>query len=334
MKEVLYYDRRNDLEKSVQCRLCPRNCIIKQNLTGFCKVRKNIDGKLYSLVYGRLSSAAVDPIEKKPFFHFFPESNAFSVGTVGCNLKCLYCQNWEISQADVDCEKLYRMSPGQIVEKAEENNCKIIAYTYNDPIIFYEYVLDTAKIAKERGIKNVAVTNGFISEEPLKKMMDHIDAFNIDLKGFSDDFYKGITTAWLEPVLKTLKSLKGRSWLEITNLLIPGKNDDPSDIRKMCRWIRENLGRDVPLHFSRFYPMHKLEAEPTSEEGLINARKIAMNSGLRYVYIGNISSEEGENTFCHGCGKKLIERDGFLVTSNNAAGGKCECGERIPGFFS
>ena len=332
MKEALYWKKKEN--STVQCFLCPRQCIIKEGNVGFCRVRKNIKGKLQSLIYGKVSSAVVDPIEKKPLFHFLPGSKAYSIGTVGCNLRCLHCQNWEISQADINCGFLREMSPEEIVDAAIKENCRSISYTYNDPIIFYEYALDTAKLAKKKGLKNTIVSNGFINREPLKEWIKYIDAANIDLKGFTDKFYKEITTAWLEPVLETLKFLKDKIWLEVTNLIIPGQNDNMDDIKKMCEWIKNNLGTDVPLHFSRFWPYYKMQdVPPTREETLTKARDIALRTGLNYVYIGNISIENTENTFCPKCKKLLIERKGFTVTNNNMENSKCSCGEKIAGVW-
>lgn len=327
MKEALYYKE----GKNVQCVLCPRNCVISEDSLGFCRVRKNIKGKLYSLVYGKVSSAVIDPIEKKPLFHFLPDSSVFSVGTVGCNLRCLHCQNWEISQVDEKCGKLFDMSPEEIVNEAKRNNCAGIAYTYNDPIIFYEFALDTAKLAKKKDLKNILVTNGFINKEPMKEWLNVMDAANIDLKGFTSKFYKEITTAWLDPVLDTLKLVNGKLWLEITNLIIPGKNDKLSDIRKMCKWIKDNLGENVPLHFSRFYSQYKLEADTTPEKTLEKARDIAIKEGLKYIYIGNTSLEE--NTYCPKCNEVVIERQRFSVIRNNLVKGKCGCGEKIDGVW-
>ncbi|MFC1690995.1 AmmeMemoRadiSam system radical SAM enzyme, partial [Nanoarchaeota archaeon] len=266
--------------KLVKCELCPKFCIIKDDEKGFCKVRKNINGELFALVYGKLISMAVDPMEKKPLFHFMPGTPILSISTVGCNLGCLHCQNWEIARGDPE-EDPFRnvktVTPEEIVDQAKIAGCKSIAYTYVEPTIFYEYIYDTAKLAKKAGIKNVMVTNGFINPEPLKKLYPYIDAANIDLKGFTKEFYRQICAADLEPVLNTIKTLKelGTTHMEITNLLIPTKNDDPEKIKEMCEWIKDNVGTDVPLHFSKFSPMYKLsDLPPTPEETIHKARDI------------------------------------------------------------
>src|SRR3989338_1465635 len=331
MKEAMYYEKR---EKGiVQCHLCPWNCVIADGKSGVCKVRENQKGKLYSLVYAKPCSIAIDPIEKKPLFHFLPGHSSFSIGTVGCNLHCKFCQNWTTSQAAHGSFAVHDLPPEKAVEEALANGCKSIAYTYNEPVIFYEYVLETARLAKKSGLKNVLVSNGFINEEPLKKLSKYIDAANIDLKAFDDSFYRKITTAWLEPVLNSLKlSVKNNIWLEITNLIIPGLNGNPKKIKEMCLWIKNNLGKDVPLHFSRFFPQYKLQNTGlTQPETLVKAREIAENAGLNYVYIGNMLTEDGENTFCPKCKELLIKRQGFDVLQNKIRQNKCSCGYKIAG---
>ena len=333
MKEALYYKKKG--KGIVQCHLCPWNCVIADGKRGVCKVRENQKGKLYSLVYAKPCSIAVDPIEKKPLFHFMPGHSSYSIGTVGCNLHCKFCQNWTTSQASPESFMVYETPPEKVVEEALANGCKSIAYTYNEPIIFYEYVWDTAKLARKAGLKNVLVSNGFINEEPLKKLSKYIDAANIDLKAFDDGFYRKITTAWLEPVLESLKLLvKNNVWLEITNLIIPGLNDDPKKIEEMCIWIKNSLGKDVPLHFSRFFPQYNLQnTAPTPAETLIKARDIAKKAGLNYVYAGNIAIEGGSNTYCPKCNKLLVERGGFEVYKNNIKNGKCSCAHKIAGVW-
>ena len=334
MHEAKYYIKKN--ENLVQCNLCPRNCVIKNNEAGNCRVRKNIDGKLYSLVYGRAVSVAVDPIEKKPLFHFLPSSKILSWGTVGCNLHCKQCQNWTTSQAKPGECPDEKLMPQDLVKAATENNCKSIAATYNEPTVFYEYMLDTFKLAKKNKIKAAAVTNGFINEKPLRVLLPYLDAVNVDLKSFNDNFYKEITSASLEPVLKTLKIIsKSKTWLEITNLIIPTLNDDLKEIKKMAEWIKENLGTHVPLHFSAFYPCYKLDdLQPTPESILIKAMDTAKKAGLKYVYIGNVQTKDGETTFCPKCKKSLIKREGFSVTENNIKNNKCEyCKEKVDGVF-
>jgi pyruvate formate lyase activating enzyme len=310
----------------VQCGLCPHYCVIKENYLGFCKVRKNIDGKLISLVYGKIIALNVDPIEKKPLYHFFPGEKVFSFGTVGCNLKCNFCQNWEISQVDnVEGETF---SPNDLVNLTISKNCKIIAATYNEPTIFFEFMLDVFKLAKKKNLKTVVVSNGFINEKPLKELIPYVDAFNIDLKSFNNDFYKKFTKSNLNSVLETLKIIKqSGKWLEITNLIIPSENDSEEEIKKMCLWVKENL--NVPLHFSAFYPMYKLNDIPqTSKEILFKCKKIAEKIGLKYIYLGNIN--EDQITYCD-CGNELIVRKNYFITKKEK---KCNiCHKKTDGIM-
>jgi len=255
-KKALYWKKENG---KIRCNLCPQNCLISEEKVGFCGVRKNIKGKLISLVYAKPCSINLDPIEKKPLYHFLPGETALSIGTLGCNLKCVFCQNWEISRANPEEYNLETKTPKEIIELVKESKAKIIAYTYTEPTIFYEYMLDIAKLARKEGIKNVIVSNGFIQEKPLKELIKFIDAANIDLKAFDDNFYKKNCLGRLGPILRTLKILKESGvWIEITNLIIPGKNDDMKKIEEMCKWIKNELGEDIPIHFSRFFPMYKL----------------------------------------------------------------------------
>ncbi|MDD5087071.1 MAG: AmmeMemoRadiSam system radical SAM enzyme [Candidatus Nanoarchaeia archaeon] len=334
MREASYYKKLDN--DNVQCELCPRNCIIKKGNYGFCSARKNIDGKLYSIVYARPCAMHIDPIEKKPFYHFMPGENTLSIGTAGCNLECKHCQNWSMSMAKPEDFFVKEISPEQVVENAIDNDCKIISYTYNEPTVFYEYMIDCAKLARKKGLKNIIVSNGFINPGPLKELCKHINGANIDLKSFDNAFYKKITNSWIEPVLESLKILKENNvWLEITNLIIPKLNDDLEKIKEMCIWIKENFGDDVPLHFTAFYPCYKLLGyPPTKPDILIKARNIALDTGIKYVYIGNIPSEDGNNTYCPKCGKLLIDRSGFGVTTNNIKKSKCDCGEKIDGIFN
>lgn len=333
MKKALFWEKRKG--KTVQCTLCPKMCIIKEGARGDCKVRENKGGELYSLVYGKPCAVSVDPIEKKPLFHFLPGSRAFSIGTAGCNLHCKFCQNWSTSQANPEDVLSEEISPEKIVEMALDNNCKSIAYTYNEPVIYYEYVLETAKLARKRGLKNVVVCSGFINQEPLKDWCRYIDAANIDLKFFDDKLYRKVTTGWLEPVLDALKILqKNKVWLEITNLIIPGLNDSPEKIKDMCSWINKNLGSEVPLHFSAFYPCYKMkDIPPTHPETVLKARSIALDEGIRYVYSGNIVSEKEENTYCPDCKRLLVERKGFCVIQTEIKKDKCRCGKSIQGIW-
>jgi len=331
MKEAMFYEKKG---QGLQCHICPHNCVIAEGKRGFCGVRENRDGKLYLLVYGKPVSVCIDPVEKKPLFHFLPGSKVYSIGTVGCNLRCQHCQNWQISQErDIIGEDL---SPEKVVENALDEGCSGIAYTYNEPTIFYEYVYDTARLARKKGLKNIMVTNGYINQEPLKKLYKYIDAANVDLKGFTERFYKDIPSSSLAPVLETLKTIKGMEncWLEITTLIIPTLNDDIKTIKEMCIWTKENLGDKTPLHFSRFFPFYKLEhLPPTPPETLIKARDIALKTGLKFVYVGNILLEESENTCCQKCKRLLIERKGFSITKNKVKDGRCSCGEIIPGIW-
>lgn len=296
----------------------------------------NKGGVLYSLVYGKPCAVAVDPIEKKPFFHFLPATTAFSIATAGCVLGCKFCQNWQISQAKPEETDNYNLPPDEVVRQAMFYNCRTIAYTYTEPTVFYEYMYDTAQIAKKFNIKNTMHTCGYINEKPLRKLSKYMDAAAVDLKAFTEDFYSRICGGRLKPVLNSLVVLKDEGvWLEITNLVIPTLNDDMKKIKEMCQWIIKNLGPDVPLHFSRFFPHYKLkELPPTPLETLRDARNAAMGTGLKYVYIGNIRSE-AENTCCPECKKLLIERIGYFVKQNNISKGKCRfCGTNIAGIWS
>lgn len=333
LHEALFYKTLKN--GTVNCRLCPRLCAIQNQARGNCCVRKNIDGRLYSLVYGKPCSLSLDPIEKKPFYHFMPGQKTFSIATAGCNLHCMFCQNYTISQAWPEDIPFIEASPEKIIKEAQKLQSRIISYTYTEPTIFYEYMHDIAQSAKKEKMKNAIVSNGFINKEPLKKILPLIDAANIDLKGDAD-FYKKITGAWIEPILESLKMYKRKKvWLEITNLIIPNLNDSANQIRWLASWIRENLGKDVPLHFSAFYPTYKLrELPPTSLETLKKARLIAMSCGLNYVYTGNISFDEGSTTFCPKCRKAVIKRHGFEIWEINLKNGKCKfCGGKIAGVW-
>jgi pyruvate formate lyase activating enzyme len=300
-----------------------------------CRARMNKDGKLYSLVYGKPCAVHIDPIEKKPFFHFLPGTTAFSIATAGCVLSCKFCQNWQISQAKPEDTDTYDLLPDKVVSNAISYKCKSVTYTYTEPTVFYEYMYDTAIIAKKNGIKNTMHSCGYINEKPLRKLSKYMDAADIDLKGFTEDFYSRICNGSLKPVLNSLVVLKEEKvWLEMTNLIIPTLNDDMKTIKEMCRWVVNNLGTDVPIHFSRFFPHYKLtNLPPTPLETLLDARKVAMDSGLKFAYIGNIR-HEGESTFCPKCKKMLIERIGYIVKQNNVSNGKCKfCSTAIAGIW-
>jgi len=327
MHPAKHWQKKDD---KVQCTLCPQNCVISERKKGFCKARKNVDGKLVSLVYGRPVATNIDPIEKKPLYHFLPGSISFSIGTAGCNFACEHCQNYDISCADAEEVRAVELSPEDVVKIAVDKKCQSISYTYNEPTIFFEYVVECAKLAKKAGIKNILVTNGYINPEPAKEFCRYIDAANVDLKAFDEDFYSGIAKAKLAPVLDTLKIYKKCMWLEVTNLIIDGKNDDMGKIEEMCRWLRDNLGKDVPLHFSRAFPMHNMmDIIPTPENTLLDARKVA-HKYLDYVYIGNADLES--NTYCPKCGGLLISRKYFSIISD-LKGNKCGCGREISGIF-
>lgn len=323
-------------KKVVQCHICPRNCIIAPGKRGFCGARENRAGKLYLITYGKLVAVHIDPMEKKPLFHFLPSTGAFSIATAGCNLRCAFCQNWEISQAKPEEVQYDYIEPQELIKKVKASGTQTIAYTYTEPTVFYEYMLDCARLAKKEGIKNVMHSAGFVNEEPVRQLAKYLDAANIDLKGFSDDYYIKMCQGRLEPVLRTLKVLREEGvHIEITTLIVPGYNDDFNTIRKMCAWIKENLGPDTPLHFSRFFPMYKLLfVNPTPVETLNKARQIALECGLKYVYIGNLAGNPAENTYCPKCKKLLIERKGQFVVENNIEDGKCKyCGEKIEGIW-
>jgi len=333
MKEAMFYDKLG--KKLVHCNLCPNNCTITPDNYGNCKARKNVDGKLYSMVYGEPISVAVDPIEKKPLFHFLPGTDAYSIGTTGCNLHCKFCQNWQISQAYPEDRPGLSLPPKEVIENALIQKCKTIAYTYTEPTIFYEYVYDTAKLARKKKLKNILVTNGFINKEPAEKLFENIDAANLDLKGFTEEYYQKFCSAKLKPVLETLKLLhKMNVWIEITNLMIPGLNDDMQKVKEMCEWIKKNLGTNYPLHFSRFFPQYKMmDVQPTPYETLKKAHEVAKKVGLKYVYVGNVPEDEYNHTYCK-CGDVVIKRKYFEITENNLKNGKCaKCKAKIDGVW-
>jgi pyruvate formate lyase activating enzyme len=322
---------------TVQCVLCPRRCVLNPGQRGLCTVRINKEGVLYTLGYANPVAVNVDPIEKKPFFHVMPGEKAFSIAVAGCNMRCLFCQNWQVSQARPDEVASYDMPPEKVVDLAKKNNCKFVVYTYTEPTVFYEYMLDTAKLAKEKGVWNGMHTCGYINEAPLEELLKYMDAVNIDIKGFNEDFYRRMGAfAELKPVLETAKTVKKAGvWLEITNLVIPGQNDSPDEIRRMCVWIKESLGDDVPVHFSRFMPAFELKnLPPTPSEKLEEACAIAKDVGLKYVYIGNMPGHPRESTYCPKCGKQIIQRLGYYILDNKVKDGKCAfCGYEIAGIW-
>jgi pyruvate formate lyase activating enzyme len=321
----------------ILCTLCPRYCKIGEGQAGFCYIRQNHNGKLVTTGYGHPTGFAIDPVEKKPLNHFYPGTSILSFGTAGCNLGCKFCQNWSISKAKLDELNSLSVSPEHVVEIAKRNDVPSIAYTYNDPTIFAEYVIDISRIAREEGIKSVMVTAGYIDKNARKDIYKYIDAANVDLKGFTERFYDKITYSHLDNVLDTLHWLKHETgiWLEITTLLIPGENDSDEEIKNECSWILENLGDSVPLHFTAFHPDFRMKDKSgTPPSALINARNIALQAGIKFCYIGNIHNIDGQTTFCPNCKEKLIRRDWHSVLTNKMEENKCpRCRTEIPGMF-
>ena len=321
----------------IQCDVCPRFCQLRDNQRGLCFVRKREGDQIVLTTYGRSSGFAIDPIEKKPLNHFYPGSSVLSFGTAGCNLSCKFCQNWDISKSrEMDTLASFA-TPEMLADACVKQGCKSIAYTYNDPIIFLEYAVDTAKACAAAGVKNVAVTAGYMSPEARAEFFSVMDAANIDLKAFTEEFYRTLTKSALAPVLDTLRYVKHETdvWLEITTLLIPGENDSDDELNRQCAWIVENLGPDVPLHFSAFHPDFKMQEVPrTPPATLRRARDIARRHGIRYVYTGNVHDRDGDTTVCPGCGAALIVRDWYDVLEYNLPGGACGgCGYEIAGHF-
>jgi pyruvate formate lyase activating enzyme len=331
-----YWHRLDD--GRIQCDLCPRYCRLHEGQRGLCFVRARDADRLILTTYGRSSGFCVDPIEKKPLNHFLPGTPVLSFGTAGCNLTCKFCQNWDISKARAFDRLTEQASPEAIARAAERQGCRSVAYTYNDPVIFLEYAIDVAQACRARGISNVAVSAGYICDEPRVELFRHMDAANIDLKGFTENFYKRLCTGALQPVLDTLVYIRHHTdvWLEITTLLIPGHNDSAGEIEQLSAWVREHLGPDVPLHFSAFHPDWKMMDTPrTPARTLIEARAVAMAAGLRYVYTGNISDEASQSTYCHDCGASLIGRDWYDITGwSLTADGRCRvCNTACAGVF-
>jgi len=324
-------------EGKVRCYLCNHHCIISPSKRGICGVRENQEGKLYTLVFGRAISLNVDPIEKKPIFHLYPGSTSFSIATVGCNFRCLQCQNHEISQMPADQGRIdgSTVAPSKIVSLAKEHRCQSISYTYTEPTIYFEYAYETAALASKDGIKNIFVTNGYMTEEALKTIQPYLDAANVDLKSFQEKFYKEICGSRLKPVLENLKLMREMGiWVEITTLVIPTLNDSDKEFEEIAQFI-VSLGPEVPWHISAFYPTYKMLNLPRTPASLLQrAREIGIKAGLRYVYCGNIPGEEGEDTFCPQCGRKVIERVGFRVVKNDVVKGEClHCHTKIDGIW-
>ena len=319
--------------KLVRCNLCPRRCYIKDGSRGFCGVRENRNGTLYALTFGKLTAMNADPIEKKPFFNFWPGSLAFSISSTGCSFACPWCQNWSIAHARPEETLMEEVEPEKVVKLAKNYGCKSIAYTYNEPIIWFEYIVETAKIAKKEGLFNLLVTNGYVTEEAIEEYSPYIDAANVDVKAFNPNFYQKYCKARMEDVLNATEKMVKKGWhVEVTYLIIPTLNDNFDEIRQMVRWVRDKLGPDTPIHFSRFYPMYKMTHLPiTPIDRIVKAREIALQEGLHYVYAGNVPGHEGENTYCPKCGFLLVKRIGFDVVGWKLTEKMTcpKCGEKI-----
>ena len=323
--------------KGVRCQICPNGCTLKEGEESVCRARTVFKGKLFSIGYGNPCSVHIDPIEKKPLFHYLPASRSYSIAVAGCTLSCLNCQNWEISQKSPKETENIELMPGKVVEEAVSNGCKSVAFTYSEPTAFYEYMYDTARLAKAKGIKNLLISNGYINEKPLRDLSKVIDAANINLKSFSQEIYSTLNGGSLKPILNTLRILKEEGvWLEITNLVIPNWTDNVAMIKEMCEWLVKNGFQDNPLHFSRFFPLYKLTSLPYTPLSILDkAREIATKAGMHYVYIGNVPETTAQNTFCYKCKKIVVERKGFTILSNNLKGSSCKfCGEHVPGVWS
>ena len=321
----------------VQCMVCPNKCFMEPGDRSVCRSKVNIGGVLYSLTYGNPCAIHIDPIEKKPLYHFYPQSRIFSIATTGCNLRCLNCQNWEISQVKPEEVHSTEMFPPQVVEAAVKQSIPMIAYTYSEAITYYEYMYDTAKLAREKSIKNVLVSNGYINKGPLRDLAQYLDGANINLKSFDDKIYKSLNGGHLQPVLETFKYLKDTPvWFEMTTLVVPGYIDKPDMIKRMCGWILENLGPDYPLHFTRFFPMYRLNRLPPTPVGVLEkCREIGLAEGIHYVYVGNVPESEAGHTYCHSCKKLIVRRRGYFIDENNIVKGRCRfCNTPIPGRWT
>ena len=334
MREALFYI---ETAKGIMCQICPNECTPKRGELSDCRNRINKDDKLYTMAYGNPCAIHIDPIEKKPLNHFLPTSKSFSIATAGCNLACLNCQNWTISQTSPTETRNYDLMPEAVVQQALENHCETIAYTYSEPITYFEYTCDTARLAHEKGVRNILVSAGYINPEPQKYLIKNIDGANIDLKSFDENLYLKLNGGKLQPVLDSLKLFRESGvWLEITNLVVPSWTDDMDMIARMCDWLYDNGFEDVPLHFSRFHPMYKLtQLPPTPVSTLVKARETALKAGLKFVYIGNVPGNDASNTYCPACHKLIIERRGYSILQFNLTAGKCNfCGEVIPGVWA
>ncbi|NLP12004.1 AmmeMemoRadiSam system radical SAM enzyme [bacterium] len=332
--EARYYEKLPN--RKIRCLLCPRRCVIDDLERGYCGARENRGGVYYSLVYGQVVSAHIDPIEKKPLFHFLPSARAFSIATAGCNVFCKFCQNWEISQSRPEQIPATYLPPPQLVRLAGEKSCPVIAYTYNEPVIFAEYMYDVAGQGRSLGVRSVMISNGYIEPQPMRDLCRVLHAVKIDLKAFTERFYKELVSGQLRPVLDTLVLLRKENiWTEIVYLVIPGQNDDRKELTEMCRWIAAELGPEVPVHFTRFHPMYRLTNVPaTPPTTLTMARKIGLDAGLHYVYTGNIPGDEGENTYCPNCHKMVIHRFGYAILENRIQNSRCpDCRALLAGVW-
>jgi len=332
--EARYYEKLNF--KKIKCKLCPRECVIDNLETGYCGVRTNKDGIYYTLVYGKPVTYHNDPIEKKPLFHFLPGTKAFSIATVGCNVNCKFCQNWEISQVRAGQVREFDAPPEDIVNAAKNNGSSSIAYTYTEPVIFAEYMYDIAELGRRRGIRSVMITNGYIMPEPMTDLCRVLDAVKVDLKAFTQKFYDEMVSGELQPVLDSLVLLKKQGmWTEIVYLVIPTKNDDPGEIKELAQWIKNELGENTPIHFSRYHPQYLIKnIPPTPVSTLDMCYETCRNEGLNFVYIGNVPGHKAEKTYCPGCGKIAVDRTGYNIKSINISGGTCTfCGTSIPGVW-
>jgi pyruvate formate lyase activating enzyme len=323
--------------RTVQCEVCPRQCIIEPGQTGDCRIRVNIDGRLTAVTYGYPCSVHVDPVEKKPVFHFLPGTATFSLATVGCNLHCKNCQNWEISQQEPETAQATHVPPEEVPRLARQMDCRSVSYTYTDPVAYYEYALDSSIRAREAGLRNVLVTAGYINRDPARELFRHVDVARIDLKSMSEAFYRDVCEATLKPVLNTLVlAAEMGLHIEVVHLIVPTLNDSDADLRSLCQWVHDQLGPDIPLHFSRFFPQYRLQhLPPTPVETLYRAKQIAESAGMHFVYVGNILDEDSARTVCPSCQTVLIRRRGFKVLENTVRGGACpKCEKRIYGIWN
>jgi pyruvate formate lyase activating enzyme len=334
LREAMFYKNLNP--QTVQCELCFRRCTISEGRRGFCRVRENQKGELRSLVYGKPVGLQIDPIELEPMYHMVPGHKNLCVYTASCNFRCKHCQNWSISQSAPEQISPMKYTPKEIVEETLRQGCKSISHSINEPTVFFEMMFEVAQLAKQKGLLTVCHTNGGITREPMKELLKYLDGVTVDLKSFNPKFYEEISKARLEPVLETLKTIrKSNRHLEIVNLIIPTLNDDMADIRKMCRWIVSNLGKDTPIHFTRFSPQYKMTHLPhTPIKTLEEAMEIAKSVGMKYVYVGNVAGHPANHTYCPKCGKKIIERSHFILLKNQVKNGGCPfCSEKIPGVW-